>query len=324
MSFRPRFSGFAVALAALVLVTGCFTGIESTPRIGADEVRRNQAATPSPEKLFLNVVKAEAPRLWRPGQTRFRVDSMAHVGRIFTPASAPAAAMVGRTLTFGGFDTAVSLTGDSLAEVRLVDAEGHTYFYRSTFPVSALDTLQRLDIPFMVNVGEVAAVDSMLRGRRLYVRSSLWYDRYGMGVRGFRHVEVIVDSVVIGYSAYPAAVYFSLADSALVREAGIEATDRRMMRMTLGTSTAASRNFDKLFYFENPRKRYPDIAEANWDLIVRGRVAEGMTRDECRLALGTPDEVLRVPTRGGMRESWTYQDGIYLVFDDGFLTHFRQ
>lgn len=321
---RLRASIAAVAFGATTLFTGCFTGIESTPKIGADDVRRNNAAAPSPEKLFLDVVEAEAPRLWRPGVTHFRVDSAAHLSRIFTPASAPSDAMQGRTLTFAGFERGTSLTGDTLAEVRLTDAAGNTYFYRSNVGVSSLDTLRRLDIPFMVNVGEVAAVDSMLRGRHLFVRTSLWYDGQGSAVAGLRHVEVCVDSVGVGYSAYPAAVYFTVADSTLAREAGIAAGDRRMLLMTVGTSTAASRNFDKLFTFENPRRRYPDIAARTWELIVRGRVADGMTRDECRLALGAPDELLRVPTRGGMRETWTYAHGVYLVFDDGYLSHFSQ
>lgn len=319
-----KFAFHIAALAAAVLLTGCFTGIESTPRIGSDDVRRNHAATPSPEKLYLSALENEAPRQWRPGHTRFRVDSTARLGRIFTSASASPEAMAGRTLTFGGFSAATSLTGDTLADVRLADAAGNIFYYRTATTMSSLDTLGRLDIPFMVNESEVAAVDSLLRGRRLYVRTPLWYDAAGNPVQGLRHVEVIVDSVAVGYSSYPAAVFFSLTDASLARESGIGPTDRRMLLMTLGNSTAASRNFDKLFAFDNPRRLYPAIPAANWELIMRSRVADGMSRDECRLALGVPDEILRVPTRGGMRETWTYADGIYLVFDDGFLSHFRQ
>ena len=48
-----------------------------------------------------------------------------------------------------------------------------------------------------------------------------------------------------------------------------------------------------------------------------------MTRDECRLALGAPPEVLRTPSYGGMREVWSYSDGVFLIFEDGYLTRFR-
>ena len=60
-----------------------------------------------------------------------------------------------------------------------------------------------------------------------------------------------------------------------------------------------------------------------WALITQSRVREGMSRDECRLALGQPDRIVRTPTYGGMREHWRYTDGLYLVFDDGYLTSFR-
>lgn len=319
-----RSAATIAAALATILLGGCFTGIESTPRIGSDEVRRNHASAPSQEAMYMNVLQAEAPRHWQPGQTRFRVDSTARLSRIFTPASAQATEMDGRTLTFAGLTTATSLTGDTVADVALVDRAGNTFYYRTTATLTAIDTLSRLDIPFMVNESEVAMVDSLLRGSILYVRTPLWYDGAGHPVGGLRHVEVIVDSVAVGNSTYPAAVYFTVADSVLAREAGIDSGDRRMLFMTTASTTAASRNFDKLFAFDNPRRRYPDIAPDKWEMIIRSRVTEGMSRDECRLALGTPDEIVRIPTRGSMRESWTYSDGVYLVFDDGFLTRFRK
>ena len=49
-----------------------------------------------------------------------------------------------------------------------------------------------------------------------------------------------------------------------------------------------------------------------------------MTREECRLALGAPTTLRRIPTYGGMRENWQYSDGVYLYFDDGYLTQYRQ
>ncbi len=52
---------------------------------------------------------------------------------------------------------------------------------------------------------------------------------------------------------------------------------------------------------------------------MSGRVSEGMTRDECRLALGVPDEIKRMPAYEGMREIWTYAEGRRLVFSDGLL-----
>lgn len=94
------------------------------------------------------------------------------------------------------------------------------------------------------------------------------------------------------------------------------------MLMSVGKGRADTRTFERLF-FSATRRQYPEIKDEIWSLIVRSRVREGMTRQECRLALGQPDDVLRIPTYGGMSERWAYNDGIYLVFDDGYLTAYR-
>jgi hypothetical protein len=49
-----------------------------------------------------------------------------------------------------------------------------------------------------------------------------------------------------------------------------------------------------------------------------------MTSSECRLALGAPNDYTRVPTTGGMVERWTYDNGVYLMFEDGVLTRYRK
>ena len=49
-----------------------------------------------------------------------------------------------------------------------------------------------------------------------------------------------------------------------------------------------------------------------------------MTRDECRLALGTPDSIDRATTVGNTHfERWSYENGVYLLFEDGYLSKFR-
>ena len=142
-------------------------------------------------------------------------------------------------------------------------------------------------------------------------------------MNGLRHIEVTVDSVVPGDENFPAAVCFSIADSNLAKSAGV-ADKEYMLYMTAGMTRGGSRSFDTLFAFDNPRNRYPEIQDDVWEYIIRSRIRKNMTRDECRLALGSPPSVERVPTYGGMVERWSYTDGVYLIFEDGYLTRFRQ
>lgn len=55
-----------------------------------------------------------------------------------------------------------------------------------------------------------------------------------------------------------------------------------------------------------------------------GTVTEDMTRDECRLSLGAPDNIDRRAGYSVLREVWSYENGRYLIFEDGLLRSYRQ
>lgn len=315
-----------VALTAVALMfcaTGCFTGVEGTPRIKASDVRKQHASTVTPEQNFLSDIIPEPPAQWRTGKPFIVAND--RISLIFnTGDNAGIAPHAGEQILFEGFEPARTLTGDDATDAifRSTDGRRHTYRLPGT-DASRLDTLSRLDIPFTVDPDLVARIDSAMRGNRYWVRTPSWYTPdTRVPTSGLRHVEVLIDSIVPGDENFPAAVYFTLTDPVLRRKAYPDGRPR-MLYMSVGRSKAATRTFDVLFAFENPRRRYPDIQDDVWDLIITSRVRPGMTRDECRLALGAPAQLTRIPTYGGMAERWTYSDGIYLIFEDGFLTRFR-
>ncbi len=96
------------------------------------------------------------------------------------------------------------------------------------------------------------------------------------------------------------------------------------MFLTVGNDNRSTRRFSSIFSLTDPRLRFPDITDEIWKLITNGRVTTDMTREECRLALGQPDNVDRTPGYSILREVWTYENGIYLIFEDGRLRTFRQ
>lgn len=320
-SLPIKYSLFALLILTL---SSCFTGIESTPRIGSNEVRRNQAAKATAEQLFLADIKPLPPSQWVPGQTeRLIVD--ARFARILAPASQVPDNLVGRTIIFSNWETAASLTGDDASDIVFIDPADSTRFaYRVAIPVAALDTVSNLDVPFTIDLQVVAETNQRLRGRTLYAATPNWYDNTGRDIAGLRHVELKVDSVVPGTYLYPAAIHFTLTDSIQARNSGIDPVKSCMLYMSVGGIGASTRTFDRLFTLENPRQRFREIEDDVWELIIHSRVRIGMSRDECRLALGSPSAINRYPTRGGMREIWNYSDGVYLAFDDGYLSDFRQ
>lgn len=306
--------GIAAAAFAL-LTTGCFTGVESTPRIGYDQVKAAQAAGgQSEEQLFIEGVKPQPPRLWQTGKRFMICDG--RVGRIFRPTETEDDRRRGQILRYQGYEPAMSLTGENAADIIFDDLAGNRHRYRlPSGDIAHIDTLDRLDIPFTIDLDLIAAADSTLRGRELFVRTSRWYEIGGVHnpVKGLRHIAVRIDSVVPGTTDFPAAVCFT---DTVRSQSG-------MVLMSIGQRRSDTRPFDRLFSFSDPRNIYPEITDDVWDKIIHSRVADGMTRDECRLALGRPDEILRIPTYSGMAERWLYTDGVYLIFEDGYLSKFR-
>lgn len=307
----------STAMVCAIALHACFTGVESTPRIDASAVQREHAATPVAEASYLADIRPQSPAQWQPGKQFLVADP--RISLIFGAPSDSTTNLAGHTVRYIGYDDTRGLMGDENPVLKFVADDGRRFFYNlSNYDRARLDTATVLEVPFTIDLDLVRATDDRIRGKHFYVRTPEWYraDAGRQAVSGLRHIEVVVDSVVAGTPEFAAAVCFHPADNA---DAG-----EYILFMSVGRGKGATRTFDSLFAFENPRKRYPEIRDRIWANIICSQVCSGMTRDECRLALGQPTEILRVPTNGGMQERWTYSDGIYLIFDDGFLTRFRR
>lgn len=312
---------FAACLGACCMALGgCFTGVESTPRIDDDAVKRERAAGTTAEQAFLSGIKPEPPAQWRPGKV-FRVTDN-RISRIFAAGSRDADSLRGTDLLYAGTAPARSLTGDDATDIRLTTRDGREFSYRiAATDAARIDTMQALDIPFTIDISLVEEIDKALRDNEYYIRTNAWYGTDGLRQEnGLRHILVKVDSVVPGDAYFPALVCFSVSDPALRKRTG---DHEHAVFMSVGTARSATRNFDVLFSFDNPRKAHPEISDEIWELIISSKVREGMSREECRMALGQAPEILRTPSYGGMREVWSYSDGIFLIFEDGYLTRYR-
>lgn len=305
---KLNFLYISAILGILLSLSSCFTGIESTPKINAKELKKlpEQAVE---ELKFTDSISAEPFSAWQPGK-RFRVTD-SRIGVIFTSASAPSDNLDGQEIVYRGVQQVPSVTGDSLFEIRFTDVRGAMNYYMR------VNSLQRVEVPYSVELKLVEDADRLLRDRLLYVVTPMWYDHSGSRTvaGGRRHIPVHIDSVVPGNSVFPALVVFTPDD---------EVAHQYSLYMSVGSRSNATRNFHTLFAFTNPRTQYPDITDAVWQKIIHSRVQRDMTRDECRLALGAPNLIRQLPTTAGMMEQWVYDDGKYLIFEDGFLSQYRQ
>lgn len=295
-----------------MLCGSCFTGIESTPRITSDDVRA-QGALATPEQSLTGSVVPEAPSAWAPGK-RWLVDD-SRISMIFTSASTGTELHRGDELVLKESRRVPTFSGKDAMELVFTGPDSQILYYRPELIADDWNESPSLAIPFTVELSAVAIADSLMRGNTYYITTPLWYDSTGHSVEGLRHVPVTIDSILPGSERYPLKVAFTPPS-----ELG---DDERYIYMTYGTASWATRNFDRLFSFANPRKSYPRITDKTWQNIIRSRVEEGMTRDECRLALGAPASIDRGASRSFQMERWSYDNGVYLLFEDGILIRFR-
>ncbi len=256
----------------------------------------------------------QPPAKWLPGKL-FYVTAP-KISIIFTSQSShDKDNLVGTNIAFQRMHPIRSVTGEDVTEFEFVSPSGGHLFYRDNTPYEVIAERQYIDIPFTIEQDLVQQARQRLAGNHYYIISPLWYLADGSkSVNGLRYIAVQVVDVMPGNDTFPLRVIFKPEDSSA----------NFSVYMSVGKMRTSTRNFDTLFAFENPHKRYPDITDANWELIKHSRVAEGMTRDECRLALGAPQTIGQRPARAGMVEYWSYSDGVYLLFEDGYLTFYRR
>lgn len=295
------------AATATLWAASCGTGIDSTGRVTDDEVRRiTSSATPAHGASDPLADLRPAPMAgWTPGKALLVTDDKL---RLLLGNTAPAHDMAGDTIRFVGSSTAVSPAGEPLTVLRF-SAGADTIAYRTRRIAPA-------DIPYIPLTVDLQVVDSaraILRGHRYYLLTPDRFDLDGTHRTGRKFIPVTITDVLAGNSEYPLAVVF--------REEG---QPERMLLLSTDARISAHRTFTHLLSADDPRTRYPAVSETVWTLIQQGRVAPGMTRAECRLSLGAPSSVDTRPSGGGfITETWIYDSGRCLVFEDGLLTRSR-
>lgn len=298
-----------LAVAALAcMMQGCFTGVDSTPKITYHDVKREKIVR-TPEQDFLAGAVPERPANWLPGKKFYVTDPKISI--IFSSMStADRDSLAGRDIEFDKMYAVQSVTGEDVTEIEFTAPDGGTLFYRVNIPFADIDAMSQLDVPFTIERSVVDSVASAIKGKRYYAVSSMWYTPDGSRtVRGLRHVPVDIADVQPGNSVYPLRVVFTDEEN----------NDSHSMYMTVGEQRTSTRNFHTLFAFDNPRSKYPNISDDTWELIKHSKVKPGMTRSEVRLALGAPKVRGQRPTTSGMVEYWQYSEGYFLLFEDDVL-----
>lgn len=291
---------------AALLLQGCFTGIENTPKITAKDLHREHVAV-TDEQRFADSIAAAPLRDWKPGHRLIVTDSRLSMLFDLEPDLRP-----GDMLIYRGHKQSRSITGDSTTTLIFTDGTRELR-YAVNQPYSRIANGYAFSLPMTVDLQLVGDAAGMLVGNTYYITTPLRVDSVMNPIaNGRKYVPVTVRGVYPGNAFYPLRV--EVADS----NGNLE-----HIAMTVGADRSSTRNFDNVFSFRNPRLGYPNITDSNWDCIVHSKVALGMTTEECRLALGSPRDVRKGQNGAVFFEQWTFDNGAYCIFTDGLLTSFR-
>lgn len=302
----------AAGVIPVLLLTACFTGIESTPKITADQLKKEKIQSGSPEETMSVTIAPERPSTWMPGRQYLVSDP--RIKLVFSGTSEDKLPQPGDTLIYTGNEGLPSLMGTTNVAFKFLNKKNQadTLTYISDVSPEDLAERRRLDIPFMIDLQLVATADSQLVGKELFIMTPYRYDMNNRPVNGRKFIKVTVNRAVAGNADYPIRLLLTDCDS-----------KQFSVLMTTGNDRSSTRNFATLFSIKDPRERYPMISDENWEAITYSRVLPYMTRDEARMAVGSPTEIDRGRNYSSSYERWIYPNGAYLVFEDGLLKSFR-
>lgn len=301
-----------VLVSLVILLTGCFTGIESTPKITAKELKK-QNIVDSPERHVLDGIEGDAPAKWQPGK-RFYIadDRAARAAWRVEPLSA-SVGLNGKFVALRSIDTVPTLTDRDEVQLTLtVENDTTLLVLRTGLTPAQWEKAETFTLPHIIDMDVVDNAAKKLVGNTYYVLVGRRIGHNGNDTVGTRYQPVTITSVLPSTESAPLKAVFTDSQG-----------HTASVVMTYGDSPTARRNFETIFALTDPRLKYKNITQENWDRIIHGKVALGMTPEECRLALGSPDNYTRIPTTAGMVERWTFTNGVYLVFEEGLLSAFR-
>lgn len=302
-----------LSIAVTAVFTGCYTATESTPRI---KVEKEELYQPTIEELVIdNNFSHKGCHTWLDGKAFTSIeDALSPMLRPEDDAPLAQSGLKGKIFFYKGYREE-NLYGDKAVVYLLYECNGHLYSYYTGKSIDEIKETNYLPlIPSLIDMDDVAMARSLFVGKQLYIRTNHWYNLQGEVIQGRHLVPITITAVEPGNNVLPLAIRF-------VDSKGIEA---QVYITTKSSSYTQMLTFDRLFSYENPRNAHSEISDEVWTAITESRLLKGMTKSECRLSIGLPSEINKIPTYNGVKEQWLYNSGAYLFFSDGILEDFRQ
>lgn len=307
-NMRSRIFRVILGLMPVFFLQSCFTGVESTGKITLSK-KDMAVIIPSQEELFLADIQPQTVKDWKLGKQFVVTDDKL---RYVLEGASSKPLTKGDTIVFDRVESRYSAGGGE-SSLLVFKRNGSTFVYPLEKNIeNAEKDFTSSHLPMMIDLDIVETVKQKLEGKKLWTRSSLWYDDSLKYQKGGKYIDVTVDDVSCGDSFFPLLVKFT--DSA---------NKTGYYLMNIGNTGNESRSFSRLFYLSDPRNVYRQISDENWLAIQKEELRIGMTKEECRLSKGTPSDMDAGHSYSSTMEIWKYSDGTILRFVDGQLISYQ-
>lgn len=311
---KPRHLAYYFLIFVMAFaMASCFTGIESTKKISMSREDKKKSA-PSSEELFFEGIKGAPLKNWKKGREFIVTDDKAIlIFEILDTSFYPdVTSLKGKSLYYNGVQYKMDAAGNLTTAIIFTDGISNMLYDSGKSKDLALENFKSDELPMLIDKELVNQANNLLKGKTLWTKTNLWYNDKEERIDGKKYVEVVVDEVEPGNMVFPLLVKLSTPSG-----------ENFHLFMNLGNSATESRSFHNLFSLTDIKKHYPDVSPEFWDLICNSRVAEGMTKLECRLALGNPIEINSGHDYSQTLDIWTYDNGKILWFEDGRLVRHK-
>lgn len=308
-------AGCIVAIAIITLIMpSCSTGIESTKKIRMNK-EDMKLMVKSDEQVFASEIKGTPLSTWEKGKPFIALSE--RTPYIFQPygidPSNSDETFKGKILRYSGTE---SMTTPGLSEecaILFSDGKNNYRYLTGKTTKEAMSDIDSSKLPLLSDVALIEEWKQKIIGKTLWTKTNLWEDETGNRISGLKFTKVKIVDVI------PSTGDFPMKAKILTHQG-----DEAYIQMNYTADSHDSRNFAAIFYLNDPKIKYPNISDENWVLIQNGKVGIGMTKEECKLSLGNPDELNAGHSAFQTMDIWQYTNGTYLMFTDGLLTRFRQ
>lgn len=194
------------------------------------------------------------------------------------------------------------------------ESSGLEYIYEFNSKISDFCNKEK-DMSDFVFLNDIDKACELLIGKTLYFNYETWFTANNTITLSTKYIPVVINNIGLSHDGYCKIAFETSSSDEFYIKVKLSGTNESDYNISLP-------DFANVFSFKDPKLKYPNITRAKWKLIQNRDIEIGMSKTECRLSYGEPDDINSTLTGYGNREQWVYENqfgNTYLYFRNGRL-----